>query len=217
MEVYHQELLLPEGHVILEIDMAACHTAFFAGFMGPEKAPHTWGCYQTHDFWATAMEKYGDILPKRLLKRLLYQGLNGGKIDSEKSLKRILNTHMKDTGQNLSLYTAIKAALEHPILKEVIGFQKELIKQVKGIYLPTSLEPYKSDPMKLPSRALVSHELILLGLGYLAEAVVVEGLGLPVSLEHDGLLILCRAEDCPRVNELLRAVLWRSGVWSFVE
>lgn len=93
---------------------------------------------------------------------------------------------------------------QHPILQELALFQTH-IGQREKIYLPTRGQPYYGKLEKgknphlnrsqyheglLTSRALASHELVLLM--HLVERLALDKYGLHLSLENDGLLFLTR-------------------------
>ena len=77
-------LILPEGLVLEEVDMVACHTGIYAGLMGPARAPNTRQAYGSGAFWTFIFDKWGGMFdcPKSLLKRILYSGLNGASLTS---------------------------------------------------------------------------------------------------------------------------------------
>ena len=72
--------LLPESIVLDEIDMVACHTGIYVGLTGSVAAPHTWEAYKTGGFWPYILTRWGEDIPKRLLKTILYSGLNGAQV-----------------------------------------------------------------------------------------------------------------------------------------
>lgn len=67
-------VLLPQGLVLEEMDMVACHTGIYAGLMGEAKAPYTWEAYRSGSFWSHILSRWGEDIPKNLLKTLLYSG-----------------------------------------------------------------------------------------------------------------------------------------------
>ena len=71
---------LPAGFIMDELDMVACHTGIYAGLTGRLLAPNTWEAYNTAHFWPHIMQKWGDDIPKKLLKTILYSGLNGASL-----------------------------------------------------------------------------------------------------------------------------------------
>ena len=92
--------------------------------------------------------------------------------------------------------------MKHPVMEELIFFQNTLGRRDK-IYWPTRIKPYYGKLEEnsigrsryheglLISRALASHELVLLM--YMVEKLNQDRSGIPLSLEHDGLLYLTRA------------------------
>ena len=66
--------LLPDSVVLDEIDMVACHTGIYVGLTGSVAAPHTWEAYQTGEFWPHILTRWGEDVPKKLLKVILYSG-----------------------------------------------------------------------------------------------------------------------------------------------
>lgn len=182
--------------------MVACHTGIYAGLMGRTKAPNTWEAYQSGAFWSFILGRWGDLCPKSLLKRILYSGLNGASLTSQTGA---IFSYVKDAyGNSPSFDHYLQSVLGHPILQELALFH-DLVGSRSLVYLPSRTNPYygrseeeaslgKSRSLYhngLPtSRILASHEVVLLM--YLVFFLEQEGLGIPVSLENDGLVYITR-------------------------
>lgn len=93
--------------------MVACHTGIYAGLVGKDKAPHTWEAYHSNAFWNYIFSKWGDDIPKPLLKTLLYSGLNGASMRGGGSIR----CNVKEACGNLSGFAFeayLQKVLKHP-------------------------------------------------------------------------------------------------------
>lgn len=205
------QLILPKGLVLEELDMVACHTGIYAGLMGAAKAPHTWEAYGSGSFWAFIYKKWGDTFdcPKSLLKRIVYSGLNGASLISRQgaisACVKEAYSGKESSGGGKDFESYLRGVLSHPILQELAYFQAT-VGSWESVHLPTRLSPYygkaeegsSRDRPKgsryhdglLTSRILVSHEVVLLA--YLAEYMESRRLGVLLSYENDGLVLLGR-------------------------
>lgn len=106
---------------------------------------------------------------------------------------------------NGELEQCLQKVLRHPILVELAQFQLALGRRDK-IYIPSRVQPYYGRAEEeqngrrggsryheglLSSRALASHEVVLLA--YIVDCISRNALGVPLSLENDGLLYLTRS------------------------
>lgn len=196
--------LLPDSVVMDEIDMVACHTGIYVGLTGCVAAPHTWEAYQTGKFWPHILNRWGEDIPKKLLKTILYSGLNGASMKGGGSIRTKVKDFFGD-GRNGDMEQCLQKVLRHPILVELAQFQLALGRREK-IYIPSRYRPYYGQAEEeqsgkrggsrfqeglLSSRALASHEVVLLA--YLVDCISRNTLGVPLSLENDGLLFLTRS------------------------
>jgi hypothetical protein len=96
-----------------------------------------------------------------------------------------------------------------------------LVGKKKEIYLPNRVEPYggKVEEIEqqtkksryheglMSSRVLASHKVIFFA--YLVEVAMTNRLGIPISLEHDGVLYLCRKANKERLKFVLNEKITR--------
>ena len=191
--------------------MMAVHTAICIGLLGKEKAPISYACYTSDNFWEEAIKICGDSIKKKELKNIIYSGINGARVFSKISLNRTLN---EEGMTKEELDKKIEQAKKNKLLNEVRLFQ-DLVGKKTEIYLPNRVEPYRGKVEEIEqetkrsryheglmsSRVLASHEVIFLA--YLVEVAVINKLGIPISLEHDGVLYLCRKTNKERLKMLL--------------
>lgn len=150
-------------------------------------------------------------IKKEELKQIIYSGINGAKCFSKISLNRTLK---KEGMTKEELDKKIGQAKENKLLNEVRLFQ-DLVGKKTEIYLPNRVEPYRGKVEEIEqqtkrsryheglmsSRVLASHEVIFLV--YLVEVAMTNRLGIPISLEHDGVLYLCRKAKKERLKLVL--------------
>lgn len=207
-------ILAPAVLVLEELDMVACHTGLYVGLMGSKKAPNTWYAYHSRNFWDFIFSKRGGSVPKQVLQKLLYSGLNGASLIGNGDMTRKIMSLLGDMPPS-ALEECTRAIRSHPILQELSLFQETLGQRGK-IYWPTRASPYygRAEGDSIPnnsryheglmtSRALASHELVLLMV--LADHLLRERVGFPAGLENDGLLFLTRCHfrhSCPGTLEL---------------
>ena len=216
-------LILPDELVLEEIDMVACHTGIYAGLMGPTKAPNTWEAYQSGSFWAFIMERWGNGCPKPLLKRVLYSGLNGASLTSQSGAIPLYIKEAHSEHASVGLADFQRMVLGNPILQELALFH-EMVGSRSMVYLPSQVRPYYGRPEEeslpgrphslyhnglLTSRILASHEVILLM--YLVSYIEESRLGIPVSLENDGLVHLTSRSNHSYTFSVLDASLRRDS------
>lgn len=126
-----------------ELDMVACHTGIYAGLTGRLLAPNTWEAYNTAHFWPHIMQKWGDDIPKKLLKTILYSGLNG--LRGNGAIRAKVAEVCGDlTGADLDSY--LQKVLRHPILQELASFQSSLGRQPFNSFLPGSKNGGNTQP-----------------------------------------------------------------------
>ena len=210
--------LLPKAIALDEVDMVACHTGIYVGLTGSVAAPQTWEAYQTGAFWPHILARWKEDIPKKLLKTILYSGLNGASMKGGGSLRAKVKDALGD-GRKGDLEQCMQIVLRHPILVELAQFQLALGRRDK-IYIPSRVQPYYGQAEEeqsgrrggsryheglLSSRALASHEVVLLA--YLVDCISRNNLGVPLSLENDGLLFLTRSLSRDKVFKQLNNFL----------
>lgn len=147
----------------------------------------------------------GDSIPKPLLKTLLYSGLNGASLRRDGAVRaKVREAYGSSDGMGSE--AILKRVLEHPILQELALFQTSIGGR-RSVYLPSRERPYygrieeeshgtrvggsRYHKGLLTSRILTSHEVVLLL--YLVDRMTQERIGIPLSLENDGLIYLTRS------------------------
>lgn len=203
----------------VEPDLSACHARVAAALIGPHSSLHKlfdphinfWDEQTTIN-----LEKYKfsniEISPKSLratLKVCLYTSLNGGNPSSDERVFETLKANAKDKFKFQGKFIENRDAVfrdplfrktkivfdEFQISNELKSFNKSCVYEgPPGSKGPTFLthtidrpEVYSCDtPHKGISRVLQGFEIVLLSV--LVKNVIETG-GLPVSLDHDGLII----------------------------
>jgi len=111
--------------------MVACHTGIYAGLMGRNMAPNTREAYYSDSFWDFLIPKWGNSVPKSVLKTLIYSGLNGASLRGDVNMRsKIENLVGKQTGSNTE--ECLLAIVSHPIIQELTFFQTTLGQREKG-------------------------------------------------------------------------------------
>lgn len=223
--------LFKRNILIAEVDLSACHTRIAAGLLPPGNQLEQ--SLTSDTFWADQINKVRDKLEpldsrftpkviKKMMKVFLYASLNGGTPAGDKNLE-------KNITDNANWILSLPEEKQAEIMKALqqIGSTWSPITEVKNLssqsfgYLAGDnivkvhtlerTEPYvlsKDDSYKSISRVLQSQELLLL-----SNLIAVVGLlrGLPLSLDHDGALILFEVKepvsDVTKVREELELLL----------
>lgn len=191
---------------IIELDINACHTRIassllYKGNLLSKALSGTNFWDEQTSIYIESFFKAGIDMNKKMLKRImkvgLYTSLNGGVPSSHDRLVDNLLDNARDFWPEKKLttspiYTITKEVLsELPVIKEVKGLNKECY--MAGLshsytYTVDRVIPYENTAdYKGISRVLQGFEVVLLT--RLASSVINTN-GLPLSLDHDGLLVM---------------------------
>ena len=166
--------------------------------------PNFWGEQIAH--FKPIYERYGvpieDKLIKKILKVGVYTSLNGGNPASHDRIFDNLSENAgaylpKDAIEKAPVYLATKEILESfQILKEVKDLNKECFTKAMDKTFTYTIDrkvPYQTESSyKGISRVLQSFEVVLLSI---LTREVIRYQGLPLSLDHDGLMALFILEE----------------------
>jgi hypothetical protein len=195
-----------KDYMVLELDMSACHSRVAASLL-PEGNLLNQALSATN-FWTEQTNKYiqqyhshnidiDNKTLKKIFKVALYTALNGGNpAGQERLMDNLMGNAIdllpKNKISQSSFYSITRQILEEfPLLKEVRDLNKLCYEQIGEhpyTYTVDRYEPYRnSASYKGISRVLQGFEVVLLS--RLTHQVLDAG-GLPLSLDHDGLLAM---------------------------
>lgn len=141
------------------------------------------------------------------MKRVLYSGKNGASLTSQTGAIPLCIKEAHQKSQSSDLIDFQRKVLGHPILQELALFH-DMVGSRSLVYLPSQTKPYYGRQEEeslsrkprslyhnglLTSRILASHEVVLLM--HLVFHLEESHLGIPVSLENDGLVHLTRRSN----------------------
>jgi hypothetical protein len=191
-----QKLLCSKAYTV---DLSAAHLCLFVAFMHNKDLED---CVKAEDMWGTVMSYLPERFQnKRLLKKLLYSGLNGGSYKSYTNGWNEFNYPLgdKDPQFEQDLLDWESASEKVPLFSQLRQFNRRAIELYKDNNLYTPLIP---SPVKIPiefkdgkvldtsykagCRLLGSGELILMQ--GLAVDLIEQGCIL-LAPEHDGLVV----------------------------
>lgn len=200
-----------KNFLVIEFDMSACHSRVAASLLQKGNLLET--ALTAEDFWKNQVDTFhpqyiskGIDINKKTLKRMLkvslYTALNGGNPASHDRLVDNLSSNAieflpaKDIDLSDIYILTKKVMNDFPLLKEVKGLNK--LCYCKGIYnsftyTTDRTTPYKNQKVhKGIYRVLQGFEVVLLSV---LTKEIVELNGLPLSLDHDGLMALFVLEE----------------------
>lgn len=206
-----------KGFKMLDCDMSACHSRVAASILRKESSQIKFSL-EDGNFWKgqvglfkPTFAKYDvDITEdtiKKILKVMLYTSLNGGNPGSEARLFDNLKSNAKDYINKFKLnlndpevlltsnlyYAAQEVAGKFELARELKELNKACVKpsltrKIFYTFTVDRYEPYESESVHYGiSRVLQGFEVILLSV---LTRIAVSNNCLPISLDHDGILLL---------------------------
>lgn len=211
-----KELSLNRNAVFIDIDMGAAHTRIARYLLHKEgsnldyslKDPQFWNVQisKARPYYEESGVNISDKIIKKLLKVGLYTSLNGGNPCSVERLVANLSLNVEDyinsNGlvsiedlKTSGLYRATENCFNNfTLVKEVkdintkCSMKFDHLKQAYKTFTVDRVSPYIIDkPHKGISRVLQGFEVVLLTV--LVKEIMLKG-GIPVSLDHDGVLVM---------------------------
>lgn len=207
------------GYKMVDCDMSACHSRVAASLLLKENSQIR-SSLEDDNFWGRQVKifgpfynEYGVMIPdaiiKKILKVMLYTSLNGGNPGSEARLidnlsknasEYLAQMELKDPHLliNSKIFDAsTKVAGKFNLANEIKELNKTCVvpSMTRKIYFTHTIDravPYESESIHYGiSRVLQGFEVVLLSI---LTQLSLKNNALPISLDHDGILLLVPEE-----------------------